>query len=254
MALSIDYIGFALVALGLGCLQVFLDKGQEDDWFGSTFICWFAGLAFFGILAAIIWELGVAHKPIVDLRLLAKPSFFFSNVLMFCVGFVLNSTTVMLPQFVQQILGLQRTNAGLILMGGGFVLMVMMPIVGNLIRVIQPKYLMFTGLLLTSFAMFNLTGFNTQVSFNHLALARVFQCIGLPLFFCAVEYNRLFRSPAGQEQQCISPDEPDAKPRRWCRNLRCHHAASNDVRKCIPIGWCRTPRSSIPCSASTCGR
>jgi DHA2 family multidrug resistance protein len=181
--LSIDYIGFGLVALGLGCLQVFLDKGQEDDWFGSTFICWFAGLAIFGIVAAIIWELGVAHKPIVDLRLLARPSFFFSNMLMFCVGFVLNSTTVMIPQFVQQILGYNATNAGLILMGGGFVLMVMMPIVGNLIRVVQPKYLMFVGLLITSMAMFHLTGFNTEVSFNHLAMARIFQCIGLPLFF-----------------------------------------------------------------------
>jgi MFS transporter, DHA2 family, multidrug resistance protein len=181
--LHIDYIGFGLVALGLGCLQVFLDKGQEDDWFGSTFICYFATLAAFGIVTAIVWELWVAKKPIVDLRLLARPSFLFSNILMFCVGFVLNSTTVMLPQFVQQILGYNATNAGLILMGGGFVLMFMMPIVGSLIRIVQPKYLMFAGLSLTSLAMFHLTGFDTQVSFHHLALARVYQCIGLPLFF-----------------------------------------------------------------------
>jgi DHA2 family multidrug resistance protein len=181
--LSIDYIGFGLVALGLGCLQVFLDKGQEDDWFGSRFICIFAALAVFGILTALVWETMVARTPIVDLRLLARPSFLFSNILMFCVGFVLNSTTVMLPQFVQQILGYNATNAGLILMGGGFVLMFMMPIVGNLLRFIQPKYLMFVGLSLTSMAMFHLTGFDTQVSFNHLAMARVFQCIGLPLFF-----------------------------------------------------------------------
>ncbi len=181
--LHIDYIGFGLVALGLGCLQVFLDKGQEDDWFGSTFIRYFAALAIFGIFSAIVWELWIARKPIVDLRLLGRPSFLFSNILMFCVGFVLNSTTVMLPQFVQQILGYNATNAGLILMGGGFVLMFMMPIVGNLIRFVQPKYLMFAGLSLTSLAMFHLTGFNTQVSFHHLALARIYQCIGLPLFF-----------------------------------------------------------------------
>ena len=58
---------------------------------------------------------------------------------------MLNSTTVLLPQFVQQIIGYNATNAGMILMGGGFVLMFMMPIVGNLIRVVQPKYLMFVG-------------------------------------------------------------------------------------------------------------
>jgi len=179
----IDYIGFGLVALGLGCLQVFLDKGQEDDWFGSTFIRYFAALAILGIATAIVWELWIAKKPIVDLRLLGRPSFLFSNILMFCVGFVLNSTTVLLPQFVQQILGYNATNAGMILMGGGFVLMLIMPIVGNLIRVVQPKYLMFIGLSLTSMAMFHLTGFDTQVSFHHLAMARIYQCVGMPLFF-----------------------------------------------------------------------
>ena len=102
---------------------------------------------------------------------------------MFCVGFVLNSTTVLLPQFVQQILGYNATNAGMILMGGGFVLMCMMPIVGILIRVVQPKYLMFVGLSLTAMAMFHLTGFDTQVSFHHLAMARIYQCVGMPLFF-----------------------------------------------------------------------
>jgi DHA2 family multidrug resistance protein len=181
--LRIDYFGFFLVALGLGCLQVFLDKGQEDDWFGSRFICIFAALSFIGIATALVWETMVAHTPIVDLRLLKRPSFLFSNILMFCVGFVLNSTTVLLPQFVQQELGYNATNAGMILMGGGFVLMFMMPIVGNLLRVVQPKYLMFIGLSLTSLAMFHLTGFNTEVSFHHLAMARVYQCIGLPLFF-----------------------------------------------------------------------
>jgi len=181
--LRIDYIGFGLVALGLGCLQVFLDKGQEDDWFGSNFICIIAAIALVGLAAAIFWETCVAHTPVVDLRLLRKPSFLFCNVLMFCVGFVLNSTTVLLPQFVQQILGYNATNAGMILMGGGFVLMVMMPIVGNLIRFIQPKYLMFVGLTLVSLSMFHLTGFDAQVSFHHLAMARIYQCIGMPLFF-----------------------------------------------------------------------
>jgi DHA2 family multidrug resistance protein len=196
--LKIDYIGFGLVALGLGCLQVFLDKGQEDDWFGSSFIKLFATLAVFGIATAIVWELCVAKEPIVDLRLLKKPSFLFSNILMFLVGFILNSTTVMLPQFVQQILGYNATNAGMILMGGGFVLMFMMPIVGNLLRVVQPKYLMFVGLSLTSLAMFHLTGFNTEMSFSHLEWARVYQCVGLPLFFVPLNTIAYSNLPPGK--------------------------------------------------------
>jgi DHA2 family multidrug resistance protein len=195
--LSIDYIGFGLVAVGLGSLQVVLDKGQEDDWFGSNFIIAMTALAVFGLFAAILWETTVKN-PIVDLRLLGRPTFLFSNVLMFLVGFILNSTTVLLPQFVQQILGYNATNAGLILMGGGFVLMFMMPIVGNLLRFAQPKWLMFIGISLTSAAMINLTGFNTGVSFDHLEMARIFQCVGLPLFFVPLNTIAYSNLPPGK--------------------------------------------------------
>jgi DHA2 family multidrug resistance protein len=178
--LHIDYIGFALVTLGIGALQVILDKGQEDDWFSSNFIRIFATLAVLGILSAIIWELFYAKTPVVDLGLLKDRSFLFMNILMFCVGFVLTSTTVMIPQFVQDLLGYNATNAGLILMPGGFSLMIMMPVAGILVKRVQPKYMMAAGLLITSAAMYYLAGFNTTVPFWHLAWARVFQAIGLP--------------------------------------------------------------------------
>ena len=143
--LRIDYIGFALVTLGIGALQVILDKGQEDDWFASNFIRLFASLAVIGITAAIVWELFIAKSPVVDLRLLKDRSFLFTNMLMFCVGFVLTSTTVMIPQFVQDLLGYNATNAGLILMPGGFSLMIMMPVAGILVKKVQPKYMMAAG-------------------------------------------------------------------------------------------------------------
>jgi MFS transporter, DHA2 family, multidrug resistance protein len=181
--LSIDYTGFALVALGVGCLQVVLDKGQEDDWFGSNFIRTFTVLCAIGITGMIIWELWVAKEPVVDLRLLGRSSFLVSNILMFAVGFVLNATTVLLPQFVQQLLGYNATEAGMVLMGGGFTLMLVMPFAGALTRVVQPKWMMFVGLLFTSFSLFHMTGFNTDMAFSHLVWARIYQCIGLPLFF-----------------------------------------------------------------------
>ncbi len=181
--LNIDYIGFGLVALGVGCLQVVLDKGQEDDWLGSPFIRYFTVLCLIGIVGAIVWELWVAREPVVDLRLLGRRSFLVSNILMFGVGFVLNSTTVLLPQFVQQLLGYNATQAGMILMGGGITLMIFMPFVGIATKFVQPKWIMLVGLLITSGAMFHLTGFDTDVSFGHLAMARIYQCIGLPMFF-----------------------------------------------------------------------
>jgi DHA2 family multidrug resistance protein len=185
--IKIDYIGFALVAIGLGSLQVVLDKGQEDDWFGSNFITLFAGLSALGILGAIFWELfGTAH-PIVDLPLLKNRSFLFTNFMMFVTLFILQSTTQMLPQFVQQVLPYDATHAGLILMPGGFFLMLLMPLVGFLVKKVQPKYLIGFGFLLMAGAMNHLSGIEPGESFSALALARIFQAGSFAFLFVPIQ-------------------------------------------------------------------
>ena len=196
--LRIDYLGFALVALGLGCLQVVLDKGQEDDWFGSNFIRIFATLSVIGIVAAVVWEVWMVEDPVVDLSLLARPSFAFTNLLMFIVGFILNSTTVLIPQFAQQLLGYNATKAGMVLMGGGFALMVMMPVSGILTSKVQPKYLMAYGIIVTGLALWHMSGFTTEVSFADLAWARVYQAIALPFFFIPINTVAYSNLPPGR--------------------------------------------------------
>jgi len=196
--IKVDYTGFALCVVGFGALQVVLDKGQEDDWFGSPFICTFAILALLGILGMILWESLVVDDPIVDVPLLANPNLSSSMVLQFVVGFILTSTTVLLPQFVQSLLGYNATNAGLILMPGGLVLMMMMPVAGKLVTRVPPKLLMGFGLLMTAGSMFYLTGFNTQVSFEHAVWVRVFQCVGLPLFFIPLNTIAYGNLPPGK--------------------------------------------------------
>jgi DHA2 family multidrug resistance protein len=181
--IRVDYTGFAFTALAFGTLQIVLDKGQEDDWFGSTFICVLAVGAIVGFIGLVVWETMVEPDPIVDLPLLKNGSLSASMFLMFVMGFMLNATTVLLPQFAQQILGYNATNAGLILMPGGFVLMVMMPVTGVLVNKFQPKYLIAIGLSIVAFALYWLTGFNTEVAFRNLVIVRAVQCIGLPLFF-----------------------------------------------------------------------
>ena len=125
-------------------------------------------------------------------------------VLQFVVGFILNSTTVLIPQFVQQILGYNATNAGLILMPGGFALMFMMPIAGTLVGKFQPKYLMAVGLTLTALSMYWLTGFDTGVAFHNLVYVRVLQCIGLPLFFIPLNTIAYSNLPPGKSNQASS--------------------------------------------------
>src|SRR6266498_1374858 len=143
--IKVDYIGFGLIALGLGALQIVLDKGQEEDWFGSNFILLFTITATVGILGTILWELFGTKQPIVDLHLFRDRSFLFTNIMMFATFFILLTTTQLLPQFVQQLYPYDATKAGLILMPGGFMVMALMPLVGFLVRKIQPKHLVAFG-------------------------------------------------------------------------------------------------------------
>ncbi len=202
--IRVDYVGFAFVVLAFGALQILLDKGQEDDWFGSPFIVVVAIATFLGLSGLIIWETMGTDHPIVDLPLLANVNLSTSMVLQFIVGFILNSTTVLIPQFVQQILGYNATNAGFILMPGGFALMFMMPIAGNLVGRFQPKYLMAVGLTLTALSMYWLTGFDTQVAFHNLVYVRILQCIGLPLFFIPLNTIAYSNLPPGKSNQASS--------------------------------------------------
>ena len=103
----IDYIGIGLISLGLGSMQIILDKGQRDDWLSSNFIRVFFGLMLVGIISAIIWELR-EKEPVVDLRMLKDRNFAIATLAMFFLGFVLYSSTVLIPQLLQQLVGLYR--------------------------------------------------------------------------------------------------------------------------------------------------
>ena len=196
--IRVDYMGFAFAVLAFGCLQVVLDKGQEVDWFGSSFICLFAALTLIGFVGLVVWETVIVKDPIVDIPLLANGNLATSMVLQFVVGFILSSTTVLIPQMSQQILGYNATQAGLLIMPGGFMLMLMFPIAGQLSQRVQPKYLMAVGLTILAASLYLLAGFNTQVSFEHLAWARMVQCVGLPLFFIPLNTIAYGNLPAGK--------------------------------------------------------
>jgi DHA2 family multidrug resistance protein len=195
--LKVDYLGFGLLALGLGCLQVVLDKGQEDDWFGSRFITIMATLSAVGIVGVIIWEF-ITRDPIVDLPLFKDFGFFFTCIVMFAVFFILLATTQLLPQMVQQLFHYDATKAGLILMPGGLFIMALMPLVGFLVNKVQPKWLIAFGLLVEAGSMFYLTNLNTVVSFRTIAIARVFQAGGLAFLFVPINTIAYIGLPPGK--------------------------------------------------------
>ena len=182
---SIDYIGLGLLALGLGTLQVVLDKGQRDDWFSSHLIVVMSAISAVALVAVIIWEWN--HKqPIIDLHLFKDRSFGIGNMLMFMVGFALLSSTVLLPLFLQTLMGYTAQEAGLSLMAGGFVIIAAMPIVGFMLSRYDARKLLLFGLVVVSLSLFNMTRFNTLIDFRTAATARAFQALGLAFLFVPI--------------------------------------------------------------------
>jgi len=183
--IRIDYIGLGLVALGLGTLQVVLDKGQRDDWFESHFILALSIISAAALVAAIVWEWRHPH-PIIDLKLFRDRTFALSNTMMFCVGFALLGTTLLLPLYSQTLLGYTAQEAGLSLMPGGFLIMVLMPVVGFMLTRYQPRYLLLFGWAWTSFALFRMTNFDLSMDFRSIAIARMVQAGGLAFLFVPI--------------------------------------------------------------------
>ncbi|WP_316190715.1 DHA2 family efflux MFS transporter permease subunit [Bradyrhizobium sp. SZCCHNS2096] len=183
--LRVDVIGFALFAIGLGSLEFVLDEGQRNDWFGSNMILSVALLAGVCLLALIPWELS-REDPIVDISLLGRRQFGACFIVMLATGAVLIATTQMLPQLLQAELNYTAYLAGLVLSPGGIVTMMMMPIVGRLVSVVQPKYLLVFVAAVVALAMWYLTGLNGDITYGYAAMSRVMLGVGLPFLFLPV--------------------------------------------------------------------
>jgi DHA2 family multidrug resistance protein len=182
---KIDYIGLGFVALGLGALQVVLDKGQRDDWFESNFIVTLALIAAASIIFVIVWEW--RHKdPIIDLHLYRDRTFAVSNLLMFMLGFALLGSTLLLPLFMQTLLGYTAERSGLALMPGGFTIMLLLPLVGFLLSRYSPRWLLIFGLVVLSGSLFHMASFDLSIDFRTAALARVYQAAGLAFLFVPI--------------------------------------------------------------------
>ena len=183
--MRIDYIGLGFLALGLGTLQIVLDKGQRDDWFGSNFILTLTIIAVLSLLFTIFWEW--RHKdPIIDLHLFKDRTFAAANIMMFMVGFTLLSSTLLLPQFTQTLLGYTAERAGEALTPGGFTLVVLMPLVGFLLTRYDPRRLMVFGFLAVSGSLFYMMRFDLTVDFHTLIYARMVQAGGLGFLFVPI--------------------------------------------------------------------
>jgi DHA2 family multidrug resistance protein len=204
--IHVDWVGLILVVLFLGCLEVVLDKGQEDDWFSSGFIITFAIISALSLSLFVPWEL-TRKDPIVDLKLLGHRQFAASCTVMLAMGAIIFSTTQIIPQLLQESFGYDATTAGLALMPGGMCAFVSVLLAGRLSGMVQPKYMMMAAFFAIAIGMYRFTALTPQVSFGWVALERAIQMAAMPFLFVpvtAVSYIGLAPNKSGEASSLIN--------------------------------------------------
>ena len=190
----IDYIGIGLLSVGLGFLQVVLDKGEREDWFGSNLIIWCAVVAAVGLAGAFLWELS-QKDPAVDFHLLKERNFLIATTTMFMLGVVLYGSTALLPIFLQTLLGYTALLSGLVLSPGGILVVILLPVVGKLLTHIESRWLVVFGLAILSLSLFHMATFNLEVDFRTAMTARIYQSAGMAFLFVPINVMAFYFIP-----------------------------------------------------------
>ena len=199
--LKIDILGLILVVVGFGALQVLLDRFEQDDGFSSGFISALGVISAGSLGGLIVWEL-FHPQPVVNIRLLGYRSFGICCGLMFLVGFLLISTTQLLPQLAQSLLGYDATTSGLTLGVGGIASLLLMPVAGVVTgRLIQPKWLIFVAVVGTSWSMFAASNLDLDISFWSISSLRISQVIWLPFLFIPISAVSYVGLPANRSNE-----------------------------------------------------
>jgi DHA2 family multidrug resistance protein len=193
--LRVDGLGIALIGLGSAALEVTLDRGQIDDWFGSNFITWMFGIAVVCLGTAIFWELRHSD-PVIQLKLLKSRNFAIANFFYFVFGVGLFASTTMIPQILQSLYGYRAIDAGLVLGPGALVITVLAPVGAQLVQrqIVQPRILLLGAVLVVGISFLHYSNFNLGTDYDHYALARGLQGLGYAFFFVplsVIAYSQL---------------------------------------------------------------
>jgi DHA2 family multidrug resistance protein len=183
--LKVDWVGFLLIAVTLGCLEVVLDRGQIDDWFRSGTIIVFSAMAVISFLLFMPWEF-MQEEPIVEVRLLFQRQFGMSFFVMLMIGAILFGSNQIMPQLLQTSFPYTAMLSGLAMMPGGIAMLIMMPIAGQITGHFQPKYLITVGLAGIMLSMWYSTSLTPDASFDYFAWVRIYQVIALPFLFIPI--------------------------------------------------------------------
>jgi DHA2 family multidrug resistance protein len=197
MKMKIDYWGLALLSVGLGCLQIVLDKGERDDWFSSDFITVLALVSAVSLILFVIVERYFAEHPIVNFKTFRNLSFSTGNVVMFFAFFNLFGSIVLLPIYLQTLMGYNATLAGLVLGPGGVATLLAMPIAGRLVTKVNPKALLAFGVIISAYSTHLMSQFSLQADFNTVIWPRIVLGVGMGFLF--IPLTTMTMSSVGKE-------------------------------------------------------
>jgi MFS transporter, DHA2 family, multidrug resistance protein len=202
--LKVDFIGLGLVALGVGFLEFTLDKGQEKDWFGDPMIRFCAISAVCLLIFFAFWEWN-HQDPIVDLKLLKNRNFGTAVFLQLILGMVLFGSTVLIPQYLQVLLGFTAERAGMVLSPAGFLMMFMMFAAGKSLSTgIDPRLIVCLGYIATAVGLYNLTRLDLTSSYAFVTELRMLQVIGLAFIFIPISTLNYVGVPPSKSNQISS--------------------------------------------------
>ena len=183
---SVDYVGLGLVALGIGSLQVVLDKGEREDWFSSPFIVTFAVIAVVAIIVAAFWEYHHPH-PVLDIRLFKTRNFAVACLMMFMMGASRFGPTVLIPQLLQVLMGYTAQQAGMVLSPGGLIIIATMPIIGRLLTRSDGRWLIAFGFTINFLALIHMSNWTLDIDFKTAMMFRLFQAFGMGFLFVPIQ-------------------------------------------------------------------
>jgi DHA2 family multidrug resistance protein len=181
----VDYVGLSLITLGLGCMQIALDRGEDADWLQSSFIRCMLLFAVVGIVGAVVWLLR-AKAPVVNLRVMKDRNFALGTLLLGAMSIILYGSAVLLPQFAQSIAGYTATWAGMVLAPGGVAILATMPLVGRAMQLVQVRYVIAAGFLVLAIALYYSTKLVAQIDYATLAYVRCGQTLAFGFLFVPI--------------------------------------------------------------------
>ena len=183
---KVDYVGLGLIVIGIGALQIVLDKGEREDWFASSFIVGLSIVAVVGLITALVWEYYHPH-PVFDVRLFKSRNFSVACIMMFMLGAALYGATVLIPQLLQTLMGYTAQQAGMVLSPGGLVIIATMPLIGRLLGKMDGRWLIVFGFSSIAAALFYMTNWTLDIDFRTAMMYRLYQAVGMGFLFVPIQ-------------------------------------------------------------------